>query len=223
MANPAELLFNQLTEWNNSQNSASHARKDSKDLALHRRAVHNLNDINLLVRQMESDGKRVGVYKRAFPNWAQIVFRYPGGWQGPGTGKIDTTELDHLENLIDALDPYVPKLQPASFGKVDDYLSDVLNLLEEDDSLDGLTRDSAREAVKNVRKAIADFEKYGDFRTEKLFQLLLGQLAYVMARSSKRDRWKNALDSFVIPYAVGQFPTLSQSGILEAITQSFAG
>lgn len=223
MANPAELLFDQLVEWNSSKHTASQARNDSKDLALHRRAIHNLNDINQLLRHMESLGKRVGVYKRTFPKWVQIVFRYPGGWQGTGTGKIDQIDLDHLENLIDALDPFVPKLETERFEDIDKYLSDVQSLLDEDDSLDTLTRESAREAVSNVREALADFEKHGDFRTEKLFQLLLGQLAYVTLRSSKRGKWKKVLDDFVVPYSVGQFPEISQSGIVEFITQGGAG
>lgn len=87
MTNPAELLFNQFTEWNNPKTSAISARNDVEDLAYHRRALHNLNDIRHLLGLMKNAGKRVGVYERAFPQWAKTIFNYPHSWQGTQTGK----------------------------------------------------------------------------------------------------------------------------------------
>ena len=223
MANPAELLFNQFTEWNKPAESAQKARKDTPDLAIHRRAIHNLNDINHLLRHMENEGKRVRVYKEAFPRWVKTVFNYPDYWQGSKSAAIVQKDIDYLENLIDVLDPFVPKLDAGSFEGVRSHLEQIESLLNEDDSLDPLSRESAREVVANVREAIDNFEIFGDFRTEKLLQLLLGQLAVLTLRSSRREKWKTVLNGFVIPYLVAQLPSLSQSGIVEAITQGGAG
>lgn len=208
MANPAELLFNQFTEWRAPDETAQSARPDTDDLALHRRAIQNLNDIRSLLLAMENAGKRVGVWKRAFPRWARIIFCYPGSWQRGGTGSIDQKDLDDLETLIDAVDPFVTKLDESAFEKFRSYLDEVEEALEEDDSLDEHFKESVRVAVRNVREAFDRFTTVGDYRTDEALKSLLAQIALVMVRSQNKNKWEKILNRWIFPYAVNQLPGL---------------
>ena len=78
MANPAELLFNQFTEWRASDKTAMSARSDNDDLALHRRAIQNLNDIRSLLLAMENAA-------RAFTYDGSYTSHPPGGLPGNRT------------------------------------------------------------------------------------------------------------------------------------------
>lgn len=208
MANPAELLFNQFTEWRASDKTALSARPDTDDLALHRRAIQNLNDIRSLLLAMENAGKRVGVWKRAFPRWTRIIFCYPGSWRGGGSGGIQQKDLDDLETLIDAVDPFVTKLDESAFEKFRSYLDEVEEALEEDDSLDEHFKESVRVAVRNVREAFDRFTTVGDYRTDEALKSLLAQIALVMVRSQNKNKWEKILNRWIFPYAVNQLPGL---------------
>lgn len=221
MANPAELLFNQLSKWRASDKTALKARPDTNDLALHRRAIQNLNDIRSLLLAMQNAGKRVGVWNRAFPRWTQIIFCYPHAWRDDGSGSIEQKDLDDLETLIDALDPYVTKLDESSFQNFRNYLDEIENTLEEDDSLDEHLKESVRIAVRNVREAFDQFTTVGDYRTDEALKSLLAQISLVMVKSHKKNKWEKILNSWVFPYAVNQFPPLDPgNGLLTMLMPS---
>lgn len=218
MANPAELLFNQFTEWRDSNKTATAARLDTDDLALHRRAVQNLNDIRSLLLAMENAGRRVGVWKRAFHRWTWIIFCYPDSWQRGGTGGIDQKDLDDLETLIDAMDPFVTKIDESAFESFRNYLDEVEEALREDDSLDEHFKESVRIAVRNVREAFDQFTTVGDYRTDEALKTLLAQIALVMVRSQKKNKWETILNGWFFPYAVNQLPDLeSGAGLLNML------
>lgn len=208
MANPAELLFNQFTEWRASDKTAMSARPDNDDLALHRRAIQNLNDIRSLLLAMENAGRRVGVWKRAFPRWTRIIFCYPKDWRGGGTGGIEQKDLDDLETLIDAVDPFVTKLDESSFEKFRNYLDQIEEALSEDGSLDEHFKESVRIAIKNVREAFDEFTTVGDYRTDEALKSLLAEIALVMVRSQNKNKWEKILNGWIFPYAVNQLPGL---------------
>lgn len=218
MANPAELLFNQFTEWRDFNKTATAARLDTDDLALHRRAVQNLNDIRSLLLAMENAGRRVGVWKRAFHRWTWIIFCYPDSWQGGGTGGIDQKDLDDLETLIDAMDPFVTKIDESSFEKFRNYLDEIEEALSEDGSLDEHFKESVRIAIKNVREAFDQFTTVGDYRTDEALKSLLAEIALVMVRSQKKNKWEKILNGWIFPYAVNQLPDLeSGAGLLNML------
>lgn len=218
MANPAELLFNQFSQWNAPGKTALSARSDNDDLALHRRAVQNLNDIRSLLLAMENAGKRVGVWKRAFPRWTRIIFWYPGNWSG-GSAGIEQKDLDDLETLIDAVDPFVTKLDESAFEKFRNYLDEIEEALREDDSLDAHFKESVRIAVRNVREAFDQFTTVGDYRTDEALKSLLAQIALVMVKSQNKNKWEKILNGWIFPYAVNQLPGLEPGeGLLKMLT-----
>lgn len=218
MANPAELLFNQFTEWRASDKTALSARPDTDDLALHRRAIQNLNDIRSLLLAMENAGKRVGVWKRAFPRWTRIIFCYPGSWRGGGSGGIQQKDIDDLETLIDAVDPFVTKLDESAFERFRNYLDQIEEALEEDGSLDEHFKESVRIAIKNVREAFDQFTTVGDYRTDEALKSLLAEIALVMVRSQNKNKWETILNGWIFPYVVNQLPDLeSGAGLLNML------
>lgn len=223
MANPAELLLDIFSKWDTARKSdlsAQESRADTESLRDHRFAIGYLNQIDELLNAMDSAGKRVGPYRRQFPVWVQHTFNYGRVWthKDPGTPKH---AFDVLEGLIDALAPFVPVLEPKHFETLKEYLHTVRETLNEDDSIPRGTKQGALVLVENLLTLIDSYNVVGDFEIERTLQSLLGSLAWAATQSSKRERWRDILTGFFIPYATSQVPGFeipSVPQLLEIIT-----
>lgn len=218
MANPAELLFDIFKSWNNPRAKTVSARKDSDTLRTHRIAVTHLNDIERLLDIMASDGKRVSTYKKRFPQWVKIVFNYPNRWE-QDHGAISGVALESLENLIDTMDSYVPKMDEARFDELKKYLDKVEKALHDDDSLSAAVTAGTMALVHNLRTILDQYTVCGDLQLEQALERLLGNLAKVTLRSKHAARWRTLIDEFVFPYVVGQLPELPVGGLLSAVAE----
>lgn len=208
MANPAELLLGIFRTWDDQAKNnvgAASSRGDDESLAQHRHAVAYLNQIEELLDAMSADGKRVGAYQRQFPEWARHVFRFNGNWSQFDPGTPDHAR-DVLENLIDALAPYVPALDPERFEELKNYLHKVRETLQDDGSISRATRQGALVLVENLLTLIDSYTVVGDFELERALQSLLGSLAYAASQSSNRAKWAAVITGFFIPYSVNQVP-----------------
>lgn len=217
MANPAELLFDIFKSWN-SNSAPVKARNDSDALPRHRLAVAHLNDIERLLDIMHSDGKRVFTYKKRFPQWVKIVFNYPRDWQH-NYGTIEDGAMESLENLIDTMDSYVPKMDEARFDELKKYLDKVEKALHDDDSLSAAVTAGTMTLVQNLRTILDQYTVCGDLQLEQALERLLGNLAKVTLRSKHAARWRTLIDEFVFPYVVGQLPELPVGGLLSAVAE----
>lgn len=208
MANPAELLLGIFSKWDEARAtgvSAQDSRADSESLPEHRLAIGYLNQIDKLLDAMALADKRVGPYRRQFPVWVQHTFNYGNVWthSDPGT---PAHAFDVLEGLIDALAPFVPTLDPERFEELKKYLHTVREALNEDDSISRGTQQGALVLVENLLTLIDSYTVVGDFKLEQALKSLLGSLAWAAAQSSKRERWRDILTGFFIPYATNQVP-----------------
>ena len=217
MPNPAELLFNQFTEWNQPDKSVHSARMDGKPLSFHRRAVQNLNDVRHLLNEMQNAGKRVNSHLDMFPTWAQVIFQPEVPWGAHRTGGIDKHCLQILETLIDPMDEFVNKMEPESFDKLLDYLVEIETALDEDEALSKEIKHSTKTLLNHLRNSIKEFNQVGEWRTDKLIKQLFGELAFVMIQSQKKEVWFDVLNNFVFPYVVNQVPGIEATGFLTAI------
>lgn len=208
MANPAELLLGIFSKWDEARGngaSAQESRADTDSLDDHRLAIGYLNQIDELLNKMALDDKRVGPYRRQFPVWVKHTFNYGEVWThaDPGT---PAHAFDVLEGLIDALAPYVPALESERFEELKEYLHKVRDTLNEDTSISRGTLQGALALVENVLTLIDSYTVVGDFELERALQSLLGSLAWAAAQSTNRERWRDILTGFFIPYSVNQVP-----------------
>lgn len=188
--------------------SASQTRGDNNSLKQHRQAVKCLNQIDELFDAMDQANMRTGAYRRQFPEWVKHTFRYSGNWgvKDPGTPQ---NAKDVLENLVDALAPFVPVLEPERFEDLKTYLHTVREALNaDDDAIPRGTRQGALVLIENILTMIDSYKVIGDFELERSLQSLLGSLAWAAAQSKQPDRWRNILAGFFIPYSVNQAPGL---------------
>lgn len=226
MANPAELLYETFKLWDSriptavgTFDSYRSTHKDSATLDTHRRAVAYLNDIGTLLDVMESDGKRVRAYRNRYENWIRTVFHFGGDWGG-NAHPIDSHDLEVLENLIDAIDPYVPKLDSAKFEDLNAYLDKVEQAIDDDDTLPGVMRKTSKAFIQNLKTCIDNYMVIGDFQLKNAIERLLGHLAFIARQSKNSSMWKNILNQFVFPYAVNQFPGIDLGEVANAITNA---
>lgn len=224
MANPAELLYETFTLWDaripgtsGTFTSFTTTHEDSETLKTHRQAVTYLNDIGTLLDVMEADGKRVSAYRNHYENWIRVVFHFGRDWTDQAQ-KVDSYDLEVLENLIDAIDPYVPKLDSSKFDGLVAYLDKVEEALNNDESLSGLIKKTGNAFIQNLRTCIDNYTVIGDFQLKNSLERLLGHLASIGAQSKNRSVWQDILNQFIFPYAVNQVPGIDLGTITAAIT-----
>lgn len=78
MANPAQLLLNQLRSWHQPGRNAEQARgvgDGTRGWSHHRIAVRHLDAIEELLIQMTGAGRNVTVFQRYYPAWCRAPQR----------------------------------------------------------------------------------------------------------------------------------------------------
>lgn len=210
MANPAELLHEVFSQWSSQIKGGAatgSTRGDNAVLDQHRRCVGYLNQIEEVIGEMDRAGKRVRTYRTQFPVWVKTVFNYGRNWLASDT-PVSEHALDILENLIEAMEPFVPDLDADRFDELKRYLNMVQDVLNEDDSLAEGVRRGAQALVENILTLVDYYTVVGDFELEQALKSLLGNLALVTVQSTDKEKWRDILTGFFIPYAVNQAPGL---------------
>lgn len=216
MANPAELLFEIFNQWHNDKNSAKITRfgQGTGGFKTHRLAVRHLDAIEELLKRMENDGKRVSVFKKAFPSWVCTVFAYPNGWITNGSAKIDQVTRDHLETLIDHMDNYVPHVDDAKMADFSDYLARIEDALNDDSTLSRSVKDSALAVIRNIRGCIDDLAVIGEYEFKVAYDRLASVLVSVHQASQNKERWFNLAKEWVNPFVVGNLTGITSPLLL---------
>lgn len=220
MANPAELLYNLFSQWDNPSSPPYHQRDDDASLTNHRLAVKYLAEINSILKAMETESRRTGSFRRMYPEWVKTVFVYPNHWRSSEYGGISNHSLDVLETLIDYADDYVQRVDQEKFDDLKKYLDRIEKELLDDSSLATSVKASTRALIQNIRTVIDQYAVRGDFEFEQCLNSLLGNLALITIQSQRKDTWEKVLDDFVFPYIIGSLPSaaLVTGGVINAIT-----
>lgn len=178
-------------------------------------AVRHLDAIDDLLDQMAGAGRNVSVFRRYFNMWEQIVFAYPRGWQVPGSGATDSTSLDHLENLADRLQDFVPTVKPDGLDQIRDYATKVDEALTEDDSIDPLLKLHARQVVAHLQWCIENYDKVGDFDLQEAIERLASSVLRAAANSTNESRWRTVMDGWVWPFVVNVAAAIPGSALAQ--------
>ncbi|GJO59116.1 hypothetical protein NJB1604_53000 [Mycobacterium marinum] len=216
MANPAQLLLNQLRAWNKANQSAQKAREPLNWTA-HRIAVRHLDAIDELLAQLEQAGRNTTVFRRHYPTWCQIVFTYPNGWTAQNSAAINQTALEHLENLADRLDDYVPTLRPGGLDEIQSYAEGILQLLDEDDTLDQLLKLHIGQVVAHLNWCVNNYGAVGDFDLQEAVERLASSILRAWSASGHKDWWRAKADKFVWPFMVNMIAAIPGNALAQLI------
>lgn len=207
MANPAQLLLDQLRAWHapGAQRSAAEARGVGNNNAgrwlAERIAVRHLDAIDELLDEMEQAGRNITVFRRHYDKWADMVFAYPAGW-ARGGGGLDTGELEHLENLADRLDDFVPTVRPGGLDDVRAYAEGIRTLIDEDDSIDALLKLHVKQVIAHLLWCVDNYDAVGAFDLQDAVERLASSILRAEANSKYKAKWKAARDTWVWPFVV---------------------
>ncbi len=202
MANPATLLHQQLSKWNQINQTADQARQPALDQWVTQRLmVRHLDAIDEMLRTLEANGRNVGVYRRTFPAWCQAVFVFPQGWSAGNSGGINEQHLGHLETLAERLDGELPVADDDGLERLSGYLVDVRQLLSEDGSLPSDLRDHIAQVVTHVEWCISNYAIAGDFEVRVASERLIAVLAEGRTQSGDKKLWDGLLTRFAWPFA----------------------
>lgn len=219
MANPAELLLSQYQAWANPANNttADRVRQPEVDLWLtHRVAVRHLEAITQLLDELATAGRNVNVYRRYLPSWWAIAFGHPHGWSAGGSGHIDGAVLEHLENLADLLQSYVPAVRDGGLGEVSAFADLVAETLVNDTSLPQNLRAHAMEVVGHLRWCVEKYSMVGDFELQDALERLAATVLRVATNSSDENKskmWGPVMSNWVWPFATNIMAAIPASAL----------
>lgn len=191
----------------------------------HRRAVHHMEQLGELLNQLEAAGRDVGIYRRYYVQWWDVVFAWESsGWKATGSGRIDDTLLEPLQLLADMLRVYKPGIKPGGLEALRKYAGKVQEIVNEDDSVPPDMRIHVREVVSHVLRCIDEYEKEGDFSLQDAVERLVATVVRAAANSSEENRrmWGPAMSNIVWPWIVG-FTASLPSSALSAVLALTAG
>lgn len=218
MANPADLLLEVFERWNKNQGHVHKVRADNDTLDTHRYALRYLDQIEILIDELEAQGKRVRYHRHYLSAWVQTVFNYPKAWDSSNVpANIDARQLQQLESLANDLDSLVPRIAPDKVEQLKNYLNLVIETLAEDDSLSEEVKRQAAAVVDHVKTVLDQLDQAGELELQNALDNLLGILVRVGASSKNRERWTDVLNQFVWPFLMGNFTALTSAPLISLL------
>lgn len=159
--NSAQALFELLNKWrgelngNKTQTVARrlHSGDGTPDLL---QAIHLLSAVLSEIDRLKELGVDVEMYERYSSNWAKMIIAYPQGW-GTNVRSEDAfpqTVLDHLKGLGMLIERNSFSYDSDLIELVLAQLDEILDLLDEDPSIDDVLREYTRELVNLIRRAV---------------------------------------------------------------------
>ena len=227
VTNPAQLLLNQLREWQRFPPTQPGRRPatvqqvrnpEGDGFLAHRIAVQQLEAIDQLLGEMGDAGADVSVYRRYFPEWVKAVFAYPHGW-GVAAASVELNAsgiLDHLQNLAEAMRLYVPVLQPTGLESIRDYAQQVKDALQEDTSIPQQLRIHAHEVIEHLLWCVDRYNLVGDFILSEALERLAATVVRVASNSDEEHRgtWRTFFTTtFVWPFTVNMIAAIPSQAL----------
>lgn len=227
MANPAQLLLNQLRAWrpntparpNIRPPTVQQVRNPAGDGFLaHRLAVQQLEAIDQLLDEMAGAGADVSVYRRNFPEWCKAVFAFSHGWDTQPAVDIPDGTLDHLQNLAEMMRYYVPVLQPNGLDSIRDYAQRVKDTLAQDASIPQQLHIHAHEVIEHLLWCVDRYNLVGDFVLSEALERLAATVVRVAANSNEENRggWRSFFSmTFVWPFMVNMIAAIPSGALAQ--------
>lgn len=179
VANPAELLFKNLVQWNppneSTQTAPANYRhlKENRDhvLRMHEIAIGYIAQIRELLDTLEQmTGTDVDEFRRELPNWTAMVLAYPKGWNA--AAQFNETSLRFLKTLGPLLNGLVPSYSDEDINEVSAGLKEILELLQQETTISRTLAIYLLNLINNCRWVLHDYRLQGDYAVARATTLL---------------------------------------------------
>jgi hypothetical protein len=207
MANPAELLYDQLTRWNNRAPNRSNALHrglaGNFDTAAreHEIAMGHISAIRELVETAAlADDAAADEFRAEIPKWTGMVLSFPAGWQG--YGNFDTNSLQLLRILRRDLKAYVPTYTPDQIDSVRNALATTLELLRRDGTIKGALAIYLTNLLNHLRQVLDEYDLRGDFdlaRATTLLRETVRTAEEVSDNPQVKPLWARLISALITP------------------------
>lgn len=213
MANPAELLYRNLMQWNQEPNNdprvPAHrkptpekhrnlATDRSHALRMHEIALGYIAEIRELLDTFElMTGTDVDEFRRELPNWTAMVLSYDNGWKQAKS--FDEDSLRWLKTLGPMLNGLVPKFDDDDIAEVAKGLKELLDILEQESSLGRELSIYLFNLINHMKWVLADVKLQGDFKLARTVTLLRDSIATaddVSTDPKLKPLYKRAIEKF---------------------------
>ena len=128
---------------------------------------------------------------------------------------MDQTALDHLENLADRLDDFVPTVRPGGLDELRDYANGIRELLDDDDSINELLKLHIKQVVAHLTWCIDNYNAVGDFDLQEAVERLASAILRAYAASSNKEKWSDAAKTWVWPFVVNVIAAIPSSALTQ--------
>lgn len=213
MANPAELLYSTLVQWNlqpnrdpriapaNKPMPAKHRQLTSnRDYALrmHEIALGHIAEIRELLDTLELlTGMDVSEFRREIPNWTEMVLSYDNGWRDAEL--FDDASLRWLKTLGPMLQGLVPEFTDSDLAEVNKGLNDLLKILKREKTIGRELTIYLLNLINHMKWVLADAKVQGDFKLARTVTLLRDTVETadeVSTNPKLKPLYKRVLDKF---------------------------
>ncbi|WP_301150617.1 hypothetical protein [Mycobacterium simiae] len=219
MANSAQLLHARFTSWRGASNTTAISARglNGENWNDHTQALRHLQEIEELIRLLESRGRNMRVVRETLPSWYQIVFAFKAGWEGQNTATINQQSLNTLEMLAERLEDVVPAVEDGGLAEITKYLDGVCTILEGDTSIPLELRAHINDVINHVRWCVDNYSTIGDLSLQDALERLAGAVVRGAANSTNPSKWKTFVTNFVWPFGVNMLAALPQAGLVALV------
>lgn len=186
MANPAELLYNTLVQWNLQPDNRPNVHPQSKPTpAKHRQLATNRDEAlrrheialgyiaeirELLDTYEYVTGTDVEEFRHELPNWTEMVLSYDNGWQQAKL--FDSGSLRWLKTLGPMLAPLVPEYSDNDIADVGKSLVELLEILKQEETIGSDLKVYLLTLINHVKWVLVDVKIQGEFKLDRAVNLL---------------------------------------------------
>lgn len=227
--NPAQSLYDYLLQTkegvrtNNRTVGTARELDDDNGMERQLRAVSDLLAVRRGIDELEADGLPVATYRKYISSWTNMVMSYPEGWSAPVShvNAYPASILDHLNTLAGWFATRRPMPSDKSQAELRDFLDEVQDLLEDDDSISAELRVYLGRLIREMHDALDDEEVLERFDFDEAGRRLWTALFAASAQTTddeKRSRWQDMAGKLWWPTAAGALGSVPSiiAGVLTA-------
>jgi hypothetical protein len=182
----------------------------------HIRAMRLIAECETAISELEASGTKVNTYRKTLRLWAAGIMHFPFNWQHPGeaVSPFDDRVMDTLDTLAIVLDSRLPLVTSGGMEHLRRLLTEVRELLAEDESLSAAMREHVLSVVQTLMRYLDDVEMYGKADIQAAVRDLWVGLNAAAGQTSDRLRpkWQSFVQQIGVPAAgtiLGSIPTLA--------------
>lgn len=206
MANPAELLYNNLVQWNPPHVSPDTSPEMFRNLAsnrdhalrMHEIALGYIAEIRELLDTLEQTTNiDVDEFRRELPNWTAMVLSFNNGWQQ--AKPFNAASLRWLKTLGPMLGGLVPKFSDDDIAEVAQGMKELLEILEQEHTIGRELTIYLLNLINHMKWVLADAKLQGDFKLARVVTLLRDSVATadeVSTDPELKPLYKRVLEKF---------------------------